>query len=193
MSTTSAPFGLNPIRHINGKFIPAPRAIKDGIASGYASNIFFGSPVKLATTGVLQIASTNEDIIGVFAGYQAVPTASSLLTPQKNWVANSAYLAGTLVAYVWDDPDIIYKIQADEAVAATAVGDQADFVNPGSGNATTGLSTAGIDGTLKGAGVQGQLRILGLAEDINNAWGDAYTTVEVQIARHQYVSNKTAV
>lgn len=193
MSSTSTPFGMSPIRHVNGKFLPPPRAIAGGIASAYNANIFLGSPVKLLTTGLLAVAAANEDIVGVFAGCQFVPSATSLLTPQMNWVANATYVAGTMVAYVWDDPGIIFEIQSSGSLAQAATGDQADFVNPGTGNSTTGLSTAQISTTLAGAGAQAQLRIVGLATRIDNEWGDAFTNVEVQIARHQYISNKVAV
>lgn len=191
MSDTSAPFGMNPIRHINGKFMPPPRAIPGGIASGYATDIFFGSPVKLTTSGTINTATTNEDFYGVFAGCQYVPNATSMLTPTNQWVASTTYASGSMVAYVWDDPNIIYEIQADGAIDQTGVGDQADFVNPGSG-ATTGGSTAMIDATLAGSGSQGQLRIMGLSNRINNEWGDSYTVVEVMIARSQNVANKVA-
>jgi hypothetical protein len=193
MSSTAAPYGLNPVRHVNGKFLPPPRAITGGIASGYSANIFYGSPVMLNTNGTLTIATTNADIIGVFAGCQFIPSATGLLTPQPNWVASATYIAGSMTAYVWDDPGIIYEIQSNGSLAATALGDQADFVNPGNGNSTLGTSTAAISSTLSGAGVQAQLRIVGVSNKIDNAWGDSFTQVEVMIARHQYVSNKVAV
>lgn len=193
MSSTSAPFGMNPIRMKSGRFMAVPFAIPGGIASAYGSDIYYGSPVILNTNGTLTIATTNADIIGVFAGCQFVPSSTGLMTPQKNWVASATYVAGTMVAYVWNDPDIIYEIQSNGSIAATAVGDQADFVNPGTGNSTLGTSTAQISSTLTGVGVQGQLRIEGISNRQDNAWGDAYTIVEASIARHQYVANKVAV
>lgn len=193
MSSTSAPFGMNPIRMRSGRYMAVPRAIPGGIASGYGTAIYYGSPVILDTTGTLVIGTTAADIIGVFAGCQFVPSSTGLMTPQKNWVASATYVAGTMVAYVWDDPDIIYEIQSNGSIAATAVGDQADFVNPGSGSSTLGTSTAAISSTLAAAGNQAQLRIMGLSNRIDNAWGDSYTIVEAMIARHQYVSNKVAI
>jgi hypothetical protein len=86
----------------------------------------------------------------------------------------------------------VFDIQSDGSIAATAVGDQADFVNPSTGSTHRPVHGT-INHTLKGAGVQGQLRIVGLNLDPNNAWGDTYTVVQVQIARHQYVANKTAI
>lgn len=193
MTATAAPFGLSPVRHITGGIVPPPRAIPDGVASAYGSNIPFGAPVILATNGTLTIATTAADIIGVFAGIQYVVNATSLLTIQPNWVASTTYLAGTCTAYVYDDPGIIYQMQSNGSLAAAAVGDQADFVNPGSQNSTTGYSVAALSSSLAGAGVQAQMRIVGLVPRIDNAWGDSFTIVETMIARHQYVANKLAV
>jgi hypothetical protein len=191
MSATNLPFGLNPIRHVNGKFIPNPRPYV--IASGYNTDIYYGSPVILNTNGTIVVGTTAADIVGVFAGVQFIRNNTALFEPSTFWPANTTYVAGTCVAWVWDDPGIIFEIQANGSVAQTAVGDQADFVNPGAGSTTTGRSTATINSTLAGAGVQAQLRIVGPSTRIDNAFGDAFTVVEAMIARHQYVSNKVAI
>ncbi len=34
------------------------------------------------------------------------------------------------------------------------------------------------------------LRIVNLGTEIDNAWGDAYTIVQVQISQHQFVADK---
>jgi hypothetical protein len=41
--------------------------------------------------------------------------------------------------------------------------------------------------------VQGQVRVVGFSLQQDNAPGDAFTVVQVKIARHQFVSNKTAI
>ena len=195
MSSTAQPFGMNPIRHINGKFVPPPMAMLNGIASAYGSDIFNRAPVTLNTNGTITATAVNTDFYGVFAGWQGVQSATGLLTPAMQWASGTTYSStppGYMYAYVWTDPGIIYEIQANGSLAQTSVGDQADFVNPGAGN-TTGSSTAAISTTLAGVGNQAQLRIIGLSSRIDNAWGDAYTVVEVQIARQQFVSNKVAV
>lgn len=186
MSATSAPFGMRPAYHPTG----LERASVYPIGSGYASAIYKGSPVILNTDGTLNIGTTNADILGVFDGVEYTDSTGK---PSRSnfWTASQA--ATNVVAYVWDNPQTVFDIQSSGSVASTAVGDQADFVNPGTGSTGTGLSTAQINATLKGAGVQGQLRIVGLSPYADNAWGDSYTTVQVQIARHQYVANKTAI
>ncbi len=194
MALSNMPFGMRPVRHINGKFVPAPRMIPNGIASGYNTSIYFQGPVTLNTSGQLTASAVNTDFYGVFAGTQFVSSLTGLFTPSMYWPANTTYVTGTMQAFVWDDPGIIYEIQADGSLAQTSVGDQADFSTGaiGSGSTTTGLSSATISTTLVGSGNSGQLSIRGLAYELNNTWGDAYTIVEVQIARQQFTANKNA-
>jgi hypothetical protein len=186
MSATSAPFGMRPAYHPSG----LDRASAYTIGTGYASAIYKGSPVILNTDGTLNIGTTNADIIGVFDGVEYTDSTGKP-TKSNFWPASTT--ATAIAAWVWDNPVTIFDIQSDGTLAATSVGDQADFVNPNTGSTSTGLSTATINHTLKGAGQQGQLRIVALNGDPGNAWGDTYTVVQVQIARHQYVSNKTAI
>lgn len=192
MSSVNQPFGLKPIRHINGKFLPPPRVIPSGIASAYGTAIYSGDPVLLTTSGVLNIAAATGDFYGVFAGCQFTPSATGLYTPSMIWPAAQTYIAdGQMNAMAYDDPGIIYEIQASGSLAATSVGDQANLTNITTGN--NGQSVAQISTTLAGVGVQAQLRIVGLSRRIDNAWGDAYTVVEVMIAQQQYTANKVAI
>lgn len=192
MSATLMPFGLKPIRHINGKFVPPPRQIPGGIASAYGTNIYFQDPVVMATTGVLQIGGATGDFYGVFAGCYYTASATALMTPSMSWPASQAYLAdGSMYAAVWDDPGIIYEIACNGSLAQSSVGDQANLTNITTG--VNGLSVAEISSSLAGNGAQAQLRIVGLSQRPGNAWGDTYTVVEVMIAQQQYVSNKVAI
>lgn len=191
MTATLAGFGLKPKFHRSG--IMRPTAYPAGILSGYTSAIYKYSPVIMATTGLLTVGTTNADILGVFAGVEYVDgTGRQILSPY--WPASATY-ASDMVAYVWDDPTITFDIQCDGSLAQTAIGDEADFTTAsvGTGSTTTGYSNATISSTLKGAGTQGQLQVLGLQPSVDNAWGDAYTVVQARIARHQYVSNKVAI
>lgn len=191
MSLTSAPFGFRPIFHPSG--LIRAQAFPDGIASAYGSALYMGMPVILNTNGTITQGTAAADILGVFAGVSYIPSGGGRPIYQPNWVASTAYDAGTMMAYVYTDPDIVYDVQADGSIAATAVGDQADVSNVTNGSSYTGMSQATLSATLKGAGVQGQFRIIGLQLTPDNAWGDTYTKVQVQVARHQYISNKTAI
>jgi hypothetical protein len=191
MSAVNAPFGFRPAYGPNG--LIRAQAIPDGILSTYGTAIFSGQPVTLNTNGTINAAAAAADILGVFAGCQYVPAGGGRPIFAPNWVAGTAYDPGTCVAYVYSDPEIVYEVQADGAIPATAVGDQADFSNTTAGSLFTGLSACTLSATLKGVGVQGQFRIVNRSLDPFNAWGDAFTWVQVQIARHQYVAVKVAI
>lgn len=196
MATTLNGYGMIPKYSLGG--IIRPRAYLSGILSGYNTAIYKYSPVALNSSGNLVLASAGADFLGVFAGWEGMDSTGKWWTI-NNWSANQTYAATEeMYAYVWDDPAIVYRIQAD-ATIAQANGAQVDFTTGtiGSGNATTGLSscTANASDTTSG---QKQLRIIELAPNYNtvpggNAWGDAFPDIDVQIARHQYVANKVAV
>lgn len=106
-------------------------------------------------------------------------------------------MATAITAWYTRDPWLTYKIQANGPVAATALGGQASLTTNGSanGNTTTGFSTVGLDVTTGGSFTQtstNQLRIVGFDLDPNNAPGDAFTIVQVQISMHQDVANQVA-
>lgn len=186
---TLAPFGFRPAFHPSG----LDRAMKYAIAAAYGTAIYKGSPVILNTNGTVVIGTAAADLLGIFAGVQYVD-ATGKPCYSNYWPAGQTLLTGTVPeAWVYTDPDIVYEVQADGSIPQTAIGDQADVTNVGSGSTSTGLSTATLSSTLAGAGVQAQFRIVGFGQQLDNAPGDAYTVVQVQLARSQYVANKVAI
>lgn len=191
MSAISAPFGLRPVFHPSG--VIRPRALAGGINSGYGSTILANQPVLLSTSGLLNpVTANNVDFVGVFAGVEYTTTGGTRRVVDNKWIASTTYDTGSLIAYFYDDPAIVYEIQADGSVAQTALGDQVNVSNFANGSTLTGLSQATAGATPVGSGSQGQLRVIDKGLGIDNDWGDAFTVLRVQIARHQYISNKVA-
>lgn len=190
MSTTNAPYGFTPIWHPSGEI--RARALPNGISAAYSTGILTNQPVLL-NDGVLNpVTAGSSDFIGVFAGCSYTPTGGRpVWSPQ--WVASTSFVAGSLIAYYYEDPAIIYAVQCDGSLAQTSIGDQADISNFTAGSTVTGLSQATLSSTLVTAGSQGQWRIEGLHPVPGNDWGDTYTQVQVTVARSQYVSNKVAI
>ena len=109
------------------------------------------------------------------------------------WPASTAYTSGSCVAYFYNDPNIVYEIQADGSLAQTAVGDMADLSNTTAGSTTTGLSQCTLSTTLVGAGNSAQMLIRDLAPYPDNAWGDSYTIVRVTINESQFNASVNAI
>jgi hypothetical protein len=184
MSATNAPFGLRPAFHPSG--LDRAQALAGGIPSAYSSDILKGQAVLyVAGSGVIEpVNATGDSLSGAFAGVEWTDTTGRRRV-SNYWPANTAYQTGSCVAYFYNDPNIVYEIQADGSVAQTSIGLDANLSNFAAGSNVTGLSQATMAATPLSTGAQGQLQILDLAPYVDNAWGDAYTIVRVQVARRQ--------
>jgi hypothetical protein len=190
MSATNAPFGLRPAFHPSG--LDRAQALAGGIASAYSTDILKGQPVKLNSSGVIVVAAAGDSFQGAFAGVEWTDTTGRRRV-SNYWPANTAYTTGSCVAYFYNDPNIVYEIQADGSLAQTSIGDQADLSNTTAGSSTTGLSQCTLSTTLVGAGNSAQMRIVDLAPYPDNAWGDTYTVVRVTINESQYQATVNAI
>ena len=184
MSATNAPFGLRPAFHPSG--LDRAQALAGGIPSAYNTDILKGQAVLyVAGSGVIEpVNATSDALSGAFAGVEWTDTTGRRRV-SNYWPANTAYQTGSCVAYFYNDPNIVYEIQADGSVAQTAIGLDANLSNFAAGSNVTGLSQATMAATPLSTGAQGQLQILDLAPYVDNAWGDNFTIVRVQVARRQ--------
>jgi len=189
MSAVSAPFGLRPSFHPSG--LDRAIALANGIASGYSSGILKGQPVALNTSGNIIAATAGSAYQGAFAGHEWTDI-SGRRQISNQWVANTAYTTGSEVTYYYSDPNIVYDIQANGSLAQTSIGDQSNFASITAGSTTTGLSQCMISTSLVGSGAVGDMRIIGLTPAVDNDWGDAFTVVQVQVSRSQYVATINA-
>lgn len=199
MSATSAPFGLRPAFHPSG--LDRAFALANGIqavstsgnvSAGYATTILKGQPVKMDTAGYIVVAGTGDPFLGAFAGVEWTD-ATGRRRVSNYWPANESFLVGSVIAYFYQDPIIVYEIQVDGSLTQAAVGDEFDITNSTAGSTTTGLSQATLGTTAAGAGAAKQCRVIDLAPYPDNAWGDAYTIVRVQISEHQYAGTVNAI
>ena len=158
MANPDTPFGLKPVMHINGA--PYNGAVNPYyVAAGYTTSaLFIGDPVLKFTDGSNAAAITvpgagsfaigtlpeirlapvtdNTKITGVIVSFAALPT--NLET--KHRVASTER-----VAWVCDDPDILFEIQADGIVLTTYVGLNAQMITTHGGSTVTGLSGYELD------------------------------------------------
>lgn len=178
------PNGLVPLRHLTGGTI---RASEYTIASGYATSIFSGDPVVTVGTGkTIAQAAAGGNLLGVFAGVRYTD-ASGDTQFSPYWPASTT--ATNIVAYVFDDPDIVYEVQADAAVAAAGLGLCYDIV-VGTGSTVTGRSAVELD--VGATAANAQLRTIGFVDRIDAATASAYPKLEVVIGEHEYGVGRNA-
>lgn len=175
MANADSAFGFVPLRHMSGY---APRANKYTITSGLAENIFTGDAVILAADGTLQPAAATEvNIIGVFGGCSYTASDGSYVYSEY-WPTGT--VATDIIAYVYDDPYIVFKAQSAGTPAQTNIGNCADIV-AGAGSTTTGTSGFEISGTM--AAGTAQTKIVAIYDAPENSFG-ANAVMEVLINEH---------
>ena len=183
MSTASAPFGLRPAFSPSGVVRPSQYSI----VTGYSSNILQNQPVKIHTDGSIQAAAIGDRFIGTFQGVEYTSSDGKRLVSNK-WTASTA---GTdIVAWVTLDPTIVYEIQANATMTIANIGEQYDFTVITAGSTTTGLSQMMLD--VSSTTTNASMRVIGLNPGADNAWGDNFPIVQVQISQHQFVADRAA-
>ena len=189
MANTVAPKGFIPVRQKdgsgwNGQVTPYLIPSSDGTAvfigdvvktagsSGAAGTVVNGMDCEGMQT-VIKVATgaTGQDIVGVVVGFLPDPTN----------LFNKYRLASTnRVALVSDANDVIYEIQEDAVttpIAAASIGLNASF-NIGSGNTTTGVSTATIISANVATTAAFPMKLLGLTKRVGNAFNTGGSGVD---------------
>lgn len=181
MANLDAPSGARPFRHLSGGMI---RASEYKIASGTSSNIFTGDFVKLLATGYIDVASAGNRILGVFAGVKYTASDGEVVYKKYFPTGTTTLASADVTAYVYDDPNITYRIQSAGSADFADIGNLADHV-AGSGSTTTGQSGHEVSGTT-GTGTAG-LRILRLIDDPDNSAG---TNGELEVVIYEHELNQ---
>jgi len=199
MSTINAPFGMRPAIHPSG--LDRAQALANGIqavstsgnvSAGYATTIRKGQPVKMDTGGYIVVAAAGDAFLGAFSGVEWTDS-SGRRRVSNFWPANESFQVGSVVAYFYNDPLIVYEIQADGSLAQTSIGDEANLSNVTDGSTVTGLSQCTLSTSLAGSGNNAQMRIVDLAPLVDNAWGDLFTVVRATISKSQFQAASNAI
>jgi hypothetical protein len=197
--TVSAPYGLKPVNLIGGQvFAGATRMME--IASGYATNIFYGDLVKRVADGTVEkdTGTTTATPVGVFLGVSFTNASTGQIQQQQYYPASTSIKSGTKIfAVVADDPDTLFQVAVVSGttvitgVGITAIGNNATLVQ-NAGSTTTGDSKVAIlDSTATTNTLP--IRIIDVVRDTATA-ADVFPEVIVKInfGMHQY-NNATGV
>jgi len=188
MPSSATPYGAMPQAGLscNGSFTGKVRHIK--IASAYDTAIFYGDFVKLVAAGTVEKdeGTTSMTPVGIFVGCKYTDPNSKNLTFNQQWVADTS--ASDAVAYVMDDPNILFQMQCDGTAAQTVLGSNcaitqtAGSTSIGTSKNTVDISTTATTNTLP-------VRIIDFVDGPNSAVGDSYTDVIVKFnVGHLYVN-----
>ena len=191
--TVSAPYGLKPVNLIGGQVFAGSTRLMQ-IASGYATNIFYGDLVQRVAGGTIEkdVGTTTATPCGIFLGVSFTNSSTGQVQQQQFYPASQAIKSGTQIfAVVADDPDTLFQVAVVSGgttisgVGITAIGNNATLVQ-NAGSTTSGNSAVAI---LDSTATSGSLpiRIIDVVRDTATA-ADNFPEVIVKInaTMHQY-------
>ena len=196
MATTATPYGLRAVNHLGGTPYAGSTRMYP-IASATAINIYYGSVVSVLGTGFISPNATVgtaaapfvAGTVGVFVGVTYTDPGSNQVVFRQNWPTGT--VTADAVAYVVDDPAVIFQVQANGAVTAAALGSCCSILaqttatgNLASGNSTTAVNSATISVN------QDAFKIVDFVDSPTSTVGDAFTDLLVKFnpVAHAYTS-----
>jgi len=187
MATTATPYGLRAVNHIGGTpYAGSTRLFP--IASGYATNIFYGSVVQIVAGGTIEIVTdlgNNADqfpagVIGVFVGVTYTDPNLGTVVFRQNFPTGT--VADDIRAYVIDDPDVVFQAQADGQVTQADLGQNTNFAavqSTTTGDTTNGNSNSAVSATTAVTATIA-FRIVDFVDGPTSTVGDAFTDLLIK-------------
>ena len=163
MALTAAPYGLRPVKRADG--MPYAGATSQFLIdpAGEATNLFYGQVVHIGADGYIALSTatgadgttnafptgtTLTGSLGVFVGCEYVNSSGQLV--QAQYYPSGTSNGDAIKAYVVDDPNVLFQVQADGAMDQSDIGANTFFAaaqSTSTGSTTTGNSTSAVDAT----------------------------------------------
>lgn len=154
--------GLNPARKVGSG--PDNKGLNTyTIASGYATALGKGDPVKL-DSGNLVRGTNSGDAIGVFMGVKYVDATGNIVFTNY-WTPNT--VATEIEALVLDDPFATFRILADASVGSVTAG-QIYALNLTDADAFTRQSQVDVDVAATVAAASGAVKVISVVDAETN-------------------------
>ena len=187
MANVSEKFGLRPYRKLDGTPLVGAQN-RYTIASGLAGAIFQGEMVEPLTSGNIQRhgPNTSDAVLGVFNGcFYTDPTTKK---PTFSNYYPGGIAASDITAFVIDDPDAVFLIDADEAFTRADLFRNYSVTNT-TGVTTTGISKQQLDDSASGTATTFALQAIDICQDPENSdTSTSNANILVRINNHFYRS-----
>ena len=193
--TVSAPYGLKPVNLIGGQVFAGGTRLMQ-IASGYATNIFYGDLVKRVADGTIELdnGTSTATPTGIFLGV-SFTNSNGQVQQQQFYPASQSIKSGSQIfAVVADDPDTLFQVVSCNATTVvtamgiTAIGSNVALIQ-NVGSTTTGNSAVAINTTTLATTSALPIRIIDVVRDTATG-ADAFVEfiVKININTHQYTT-----
>ena len=190
MANVNKAFGLRPLGKLGSNY-NSDGNTQYKIASGTATAIFQGDTVTFGAAGgvstgfIVKHTPAAPNILGVFLGCQYTDPTSKKPVWRNYYPGGIA--ASDIVAFVVDDPNALFLVQASGIAGVTAIGQNANLVQTAAGNTTTGVSGLELNTGSLGAASDLNVKVVGVTTDpSNDDLTAAYADLIVTINEHLY-------
>jgi len=191
MANIDAAFGLRPYEktgaNYNNQGVNAYPINFDGLTTGTTSLIWTGTPVIPLASGLIDVpgaaAGGTVPLLGVFVGCKYIATDGTP-TWSPYWPGYAAVKASTeATAYVADNPDSLFVINADGALPDNALFANANFATAITGTNTSGYSLGELaTATIAAPGAALNMKIVGFDDEASVAEGAVDKTAAGRLA-----------
>jgi len=187
MANVVEKFGLRPYRKLDGTPLVGAQN-RYTIASNYGTAIYQGDLVVPVTGGNIERATANTStaVVGVFNGvFYTDPTTQK--PTWKNYYPGSV-VASDITAFVVDDPDAVFLMDADATFARADLFQNYSITNA-TGNTKTGISEVQLDVSVSGTASTFVVQAIDISQDPNNSdVASANANILVRINNHFFRS-----
>ena len=193
MSSSATPYGARPVGTLSASGSFTAKVRHYGIASGYGTDIFYGDFVKLVAAGTVEkdTGTTTLTPVGIFLGVSYTDPNTSQKTFAQYYPASTA--ASDIQAYVLDDPNVLFEMQADGSAAVTNIGNNVAVVQT-AGSTSIGTSKNAIDiSTAATTTATLPVRIVDISPKSDNAAGDSFTDLVAKFNAVHIMDNTTGI
>ena len=189
MSNQLEKFGLRPYRKLDGTPLAGAQN-RYTIAAGYATAIFQGDLVQPTTAGNIErhTGNTSDAVVGVFNGVFYNDPTTQKPTYGNYYPGSITPTQGDITAFVVDDPDAVFLMDADEAFT------RADLfknysVTTATGVTQTGISSVQLDVSASGTAATFAVQAIDITQDPENQdTSVSNANILVRINNHFYRS-----
>ena len=184
MANLDASFGMKPVRMMGGSPYSGGQS-RYRIAANYGTSIFQGDMVMQVTGGGVEIHADGGTvpIVGVFNGCTYTDPTSGEQVFSNYYPASTN--ASDIIAFIIDDPNVVFEIQADDTFPVADLFGNFDIVYTTAGSTLSGISGAELDVTTGATTAGLPIKAIDISEDPENSdVASANTNVLVVIQNH---------
>ena len=194
MSNPNAPFGFRPVRRLDGA---APNYQTNAylINTANTTKIFTGDAVIQdgSNAGYIAVAvATSTPILGIFAGCEWFDSSQQKKVFSPQWTGVTTVVSGgTIKAFVYDDPNIVFEAQSAGTTGAAApqskVFQNGKLSATTAGNSITGISGQSFDENTLATGQSAYpFKFVEQSQKVGNDNTSTYNLVEVVLNATNY-------